>query len=1777
MAKKPKTTTRSYTLGLLSPSDASDWLPLWNRLFQTHHAVCRGAREYGEFYLNLRGGLAASLADCADEPDAERRRLLQRGARRMLSLGWLSVESARGAENHPHRVRERVCEACGGFPQPSCERGHPDKIGELKSGQSLLRELAQRLLLEILSTHKGVRDETEIAEWSDDCVLALTARIRPDAVIVNRAAAFAEWQQSVGESGAEMPEQARRILFAMCGDGFASLTLPEEEAVKQEAEQAETDPSGEDDSEDEDAKKSKSETEEAVEPSNASRGVYCDLFGGDPGPKIKREGEKIRFAAMLHEFLSPFATANQVCVFLDRTNLSLGEMPRRCDPARPLSDQLREWRTLRGWDRKNADLLPREASPDNKKNKIAVPYRKLLVAAGLWPKSNDEGGATTPQHEKAGNRVQKKLKEVAITTGESPSILGLVNGILNACAKRATAEDLRVFKPEWAKGIQDSFERAARVGTIKGAPEFRYLMFALAARRISQTQTWTKRNEAERHKAAVKEDAAKKALEGLDPTEAARKWFAAYEEKRGEESEALSDFQITRRMIGECDAVFKAWRGTETADEREKATASVQSKVEKFGDARFYADLSEDPAAAVIWQHEQGPELLKQWIKLRQAQHDQRRFKIPRFCHPDPFHHPTWCEFGGSSKPKVWYAWKPDSRPQSPEPGGDADGSRRLWMLLPDFAVRQAKPVPMRWRSKRLSQDLGGVREHVEVPITRADRLSVAAAKLPLLDANRDPIRYRPAHPFTKDAKGWNARLQLDRDTLERLERHWDEEQRTWRDDGKALRQARWFVTFAPSLAASDGPGRSIHPKLGWKASPHSELNKKQKREGHAKLILSRLPGLRVLSVDLGHRYAAACAVWETPDAATFDIRKVIADTKAKGWKVDGSAEGLFVHIHEPTDKIAKNGRNKDKPVIETTIYRRVGEDFLRDPKTGTPTTTPHPAPWARLDRQFLIKLQGEEKPAREASNAELWLVHQIERDMGLATPLIDRLVQNGWGLKGDESTGERQPLRIAALRALGWVPQPASRAVLNGGPSGGMRRPSLRVDELMSETVRNTRLALYNHGDAAKIAFGLTSEYKPLPGDRKYWFNKSQDNDSEPAKDAEKKARERAERHTQHLQDMLVLWHDLAVSTKWRNDDALAWWNDEHAGILPLLKQASFTPPPLSTEDQKDKKKAASHEAKAKRWKELWEQLQDGPLKRRTEQAEEDADRAERKADREAIRSLLAPVAETLRDNPALRQAFSAKWVERWKVSDGAHALVPKVEKGQRGPSEAKKTAAATGWHARLRALTDWIMGRRLPGENSRLWSRNVGGLSLTRIATMRSLYQLHKAFAMRSTHDNPRGAPEKGESNIGVAQGILVAMERMREQRVKQLASRIAASALGLGGHWKQVERRDHKGNTLLDENGKPRMKRVWVEEPNAKYSPCHAVVIENLRNYRFVETQPRRENKALMSWSAGKVRKYLEEACQLHGLHLREVMPNYTSRQCSRTALPGARCVDVPVDLETGEPKAYWWKKSLNAAKKKTDDGNHKEKRGDAESRFITDLAEYLAKLKGPKKPLPKTVRVPRKGGDIFVAAPPWPCGGEGHQPCPLCDMKRASQADLNAAANIGLRALFDPDFIGRWWYVPACMEDGWRVPASRSCTGAACLDGWKVAPKDGYYSADAPPLAVADDETVKKAQEAVDTAKRDLDAAKMAARKRGADQSPLKAAVEHHKKAKNSLKDANTAASQKKIMNIWQDSAAKRMSAADGRWYETTAYWNIVRSRVIDLLRAANGLAPVPSGC
>ena len=249
--------------------------------------------------------------------------------------------------------------------------------------------------------------------------------------------------------------------------------------------------------------------------------------------------------------------------------------------------------------------------------------------------------------------------------------------------------------------------------------------------------------------------------------------------------------------------------------------------------------------------------------------------------------------------------------------------------------------IPLHWACKRLTTNLslnpqeGGTSEPLAKgkTVVRADRLGRAAQ-----NAAGDDI---VAISGLFEEEYWNGRLQAPRAQLDAIARR--VETHGWNEKTRAmLQRIRWLVSFSAELVPQ-GPWCDFAERHGLKSDPkywpHSDVNKK--RQGHSRLILSRLPGLRLLAVDLGHRYAAACAVWEA-----ITREQIGQACKAAGLSLP-AATAMYVHVRG-----SSNGKST------TTIYRRIGPDFL-------PDRSPHPAPWARLDHQFVIKLQGEVRPAR--------------------------------------------------------------------------------------------------------------------------------------------------------------------------------------------------------------------------------------------------------------------------------------------------------------------------------------------------------------------------------------------------------------------------------------------------------------------------------------------------------------------------------------------------------------------------------------------------------------------------------------------------------------------------------------------------------------------------------------------------------------------------------------------------------------------------------------------
>jgi IS605 OrfB family transposase len=412
------------------------------------------------------------------------------------------------------------------------------------------------------------------------------------------------------------------------------------------------------------------------------------------------------------------------------------------------------------------------------------------------------------------------------------------------------------------------------------------------------------------------------------------------------------------------------------------------------------------------------------------------------------------------------------------------------------------------------------------------------------------------------------------------------------------------------------------------------------------------------------------------------------------------------------------------------------------------------------------------------------------------------------------------------------------------------------------------------------------------------------------------------------------------------------------------------------------------------------------------------------------------------------IREALHDAWKKRWKDDDER-------------------------WKKQLRWFKDWVLPRGKHASDPTI--RKVGGLSLPRLATLTEFRRkVQVGFFTRLQPDGTRA-----ETKEQFGQSALDALEHLREQRVKQLASRIAEAALGIGS----------EGGKGWEGNKRPRQ---HINDP--RFAPCHAIVIEDLTHYRPEETRTRRENRQLMTWSSSKVKKYLAEACQLHGLHLREVSASYTSRQDSRTGAPGIRCQDVPVKEFMRSP---FWRKQIAQAEKKQAEG-----KGDARERFLRDLNAMWKDKTVADWEKAGVIRVPVRGGEIFVSASRDSQGA------------KSLQADLNAAANIGLRALTDPDWPGKWWYVP-CDPAGFR-PIKDKVEGST---------------------AVKLDQALRQPAQA-----QSGDAAK--------------------DKKKRGNKGGGKS---KEVVNLWRDISSSPLECIEfGEWKEYAAYQNEVQCRVIRIL-------------
>jgi len=1457
-AESVNATQRAYTLRLRG-MDAKDHS--WRgALWDTHEAINRGAKAFGEWLLTLRGGLEHTIADepvkgSKGQPTHQPSEEERRDRRTLLALSWLSVEDERGA---PLDFVVAYGEGC--IAQRHSQDARDHKVIDA------LRDILK---------NRGL-DAGAIDAWVRDCQGSLQARIRADAVWVNRSVAF----DSLSKSWKELSRtSARSVLEGFFGPSVAWVTLPSR--------------SPEDDDE---------HTSGASPPSGG---------GGD--------GET--FALIARSFLTTnFGTGRKNDkggiseALVKVANLLVKVPPGFAGPA----------------------LLAHLSAEFGIEGEDDEVRRKKLWAAIGWNTGRPSKGQLALN--KAGIQARLLSQDIEL----------LIQKLNEEAADKRVGAAKSV--PLWMGDLEAVLKESIGFGYVTERNligEFG-VMLDHAARRVSIACSWIKLAELERRRF---ETDAKKLNQIREQQPSAVAFLEEMGLKRGDESGSATSAAILirkRALVGWKEVVGE-WsrKDCKTVDDRIAAARNKQDDLEKFGDINLFEKLATDDAR-VVWQTIDGgvdPTIMERYSAGCVAEANRQRFKVPAYRHPDPLRHPVFGDFGVSR-------WEIDFsihervraaktakrvRPVDKEWFGN---SRNMRMGL--WTGQHVEKVPLRWASKRLTNDLaiGSLLVADSVVVTRADRLGLS------------PVgRTRPVSVASVFAtKEWNGRLQAPRAQLNKVARLVDkgklEQARRLRD------RLSWLVSFSPKLAPmgpfidyAEANGIAPNRKSGdyW---PNSALNKG--REGLARLMYARLPGIRVLSVDLGHRFAAACAVWEAMSADQ------VHDAAHQGHVVQGSVkpDSLFVHV-----KNSLGGTPE-----RTTVFRRIGSDMLPDGST-------HPAPWAKLERQFLIKLQGEEKSTRMAAPDEFAMVANWESVFGL------------------------QALRDTSTRA------------------------TRDVGELMARALRMFALASRRHFDRARIAHNLIATHRTKPGGI-----------SEVLTDQSR---------VELITETLALWHGLFAGDRWTDPKAQKAWTESGLPQLGLPTRAEDVGTSFG-----------------------------GPGRR----------------------AVLEQYYVPLRPH-ALRMAqtdlakLSKQWADRWAQDDRQWA----VKDGHL--SSLRKWITPRG----LRPISSDTDSRRNQKAAAAVRARHVGGLSMQRINTLTALYRLLKSFKNRPEPNNLRkNIAEKGDDRlVGFNQRLLDVRDRLREQRVKQLASRVTEAALGIG-------------------RIKSRSITHGASRPAARVDlPCHAVVIESLSNYRPCELQTRRENRQLMEWSSSKVKKYLTESCQLHGLHLREVQPNYTSRQCSRTGAAGLRGVEVSAgDLLTKS----WWKKDVARAKTRIERALKENRTGALLDQLLVSGEQWAFRVQersrkpDSAKSLLSDARIMllRKGGDLFIAES---ARMNGNRRIP------ALQADLNAAANIGIRSLLDPDWPGKWWWVP-CMG-GTFAPASERTSGAHVFGKFVLLP----HAPDAHSLE---------------------------------ESQPTQAHVKTPRKARAKVKEVRV------IENRWRTCSTQELDS--GQWTSSPSYWAKVESSI-----------------
>jgi IS605 OrfB family transposase len=249
-----------------------------------------------------------------------------------------------------------------------------------------------------------------------------------------------------------------------------------------------------------------------------------------------------------------------------------------------------------------------------------------------------------------------------------------------------------------------------------------------------------------------------------------------------------------------------------------------------------------------------------------------------------------------------------------------------------------------------------------------------------------------------------------------------------------------------------------------------------------------------------------------------------------------------------------------------------------------------------------------------------------------------------------------------------------------------------------------------------------------------------------------------------------------------------------------------------------------------------------------------------------------------------------------------------------------------------------------------------------------------------------------------------LLEKLEEAKEQRANQLAHQILALALGLRlkttGPIKSEAEREH-----CDIHGE--YERIPDSaQPDGFRRPVDFIVLEDLKYYETTRMRSRQVNVRLMRWCRRHFRDKLKQLCEVFGIPVVEANPANTSKFCARTGVAGFRAVEVGPGFE----QDYVWRKALEkleqhqSGKKKLEPDDLAFCEGAGRLMQQVREAQQIPTKSGKALPCPRTLLAPLGSGNVFV-----PIVGEVSG----ADLPPAVvQADVNAAVNLGLGVIADP---------------------------------------------------------------------------------------------------------------------------------------------------------------------